>query len=105
MTDPTDPPTPRPGPTMADRLRLVGRLQAQALDRPDPLAANVGVLAGDVALVAHHLADRAQAGLTGRGGDAPPSGEAAETFLKVVRQFDRLAQLEQRWADPGSRGE
>lgn len=105
MTDSPEPSTPSPGPTMADRLRLVGRLQAQAVARPNPLAANVGVLTGDVALFAHMQADRARAALTGPGGNAPPSGEAAETFLKMVRQFDRLAQLEQRLADQGGRGE
>jgi hypothetical protein len=105
MTDPTDPVTPPPGPTMADRLRLVGRLQAQALDRPDPLAANLGVIAGDVAMFVHCMAVRARAGLAAPPAGGPPHGAEADTFLKMIRQFDRFAQLEQRWADRSDRGD
>jgi hypothetical protein len=105
MTNPIDPVTPPPGPAMADRLRLVGRLQAQALDRDDPLAANVGVIAGDVAMFVHHWADRARARIAGPGGAAPPVSEETEMILKMVRQYDRLVHLEQRWAEGRGRGE
>jgi hypothetical protein len=104
MTDPTDPPPPPAIPTLADRLHLVGRLQAQAIARPDPLAANVGVIAGDVAMFAHCVADRVRAGMANPNAGGPAASADADTFFKAVRQLDRMAQLEQRLADRGSRG-
>jgi hypothetical protein len=88
-------------------MALVGALQAQALRRPDPLAANLGVIAGDLMGFAHGLAAAAQAGLA----DGAASAEARrsflhnlEVYLKVVRQIDRLAQLE-RQPPPPRKGE
>ena len=94
-------------PSREQRMALVGALQAQALRRPDPLAANLGVIAGDLMGFAHGLAAAAQAGLA----DGAASAEARrsflhnlEVYLKVVRQIDRLAQLE-RQPPPPRKGE
>jgi hypothetical protein len=78
-------------------MEKVRALQARALGRADPLAANLGVIAGDLAQLVHLHADRIQARAAAGGGPGPAAD--LETFLKVVRGFDRLVQLEQRTAE------
>jgi hypothetical protein len=102
--------TPTDGaPTREQRRALVRALQARAAGRPDPLAANLGVITADLIGIAHDLAAAVQADLAQ--GPGPAEGRQrlardAELYLKFVRQIDRLAQLErQRPAPPGGRGE
>ena len=97
MTDPTEKGHDRPtGPTREDRTRLAEAYQARALRRPDLLAANLGVLAGDLLLLAHAVGDRARASAAGAAapGGGPRLAPTAELFLRLVRQIDRLAHLE-----------
>jgi hypothetical protein len=90
---------PEPGPSRHDRRRLVGALQAQALTRDNPLAANLGVLTGDLMLLAHGLAEQARAAADPPPGDRRHPPPDVDTFLKVLRQVDRLAQVTRQAAD------
>jgi hypothetical protein len=94
MSDVNDRDLP-PGPTRQERNRLAHAYQAQALRQNDLLIANVGVLAGDLILLAHVAGERARAALAGGG---PQFGQAADLYLKFLRQIDRFAQLERRVA-------
>ena len=86
-------------PTLSERLALVHAYQQQALARPDPLAANLGTIAGDLLNYAHRLACQAQAQLA-QGAVSEETDRRfvshLELFLKVVRQSDRLAQIERQ---------
>jgi hypothetical protein len=86
-------------PTLSERLALVHSLQRQALAQSDPLAANLRMIEGDLMGIAHRVADQMQRQL--------PEGAISEEtrrrfvhdmelYLKVVRQADRLAQLERQ---------
>ena len=86
-------------PTLSERMALVRAYQLQAMARPDPLAANLGMIAGDVMSFAHALASQAQTQLA----QATISDETRrrfaanmELYLKLVRQSDRLMQLERQ---------
>ncbi|MFL5338728.1 MAG: hypothetical protein ACJ8F7_01060 [Gemmataceae bacterium] len=87
------PPT-RPAGPGPDRLALVQAYRVQALERPDPLAANLGMMAGDLFVLTHALGTRLAAApdpAAARG-----FGRDVEMYLKITRQIDRLAQLERR---------
>jgi hypothetical protein len=100
----TDPNTPPAAPTRADRRRLVAQLQTAALAQASPLAANLGVLTGDLIHVAHALAEHVRAADAGDAAiDRRPAGGGraapdVEQFLKVMRQVDRLAEVGRRLA-------
>jgi hypothetical protein len=84
-------------------MALVRAFQAEALARTDLLAANLGVLSGDLMGFAHQLAVAVQANLAQ--GATSAAGrkrlfQDTEVYLKIVRQIDRLAQLERRPSSP-----
>jgi hypothetical protein len=81
------------GPTRDERDRLAHAYQSRALRQPDLLVANLGVLAGDLILLAHAARERVRAAQAS--GDTR-FGEAADLYLKVLRQFDRFAQIERQ---------
>ncbi len=85
------------------RMRLVQKYQALALQRQDPLAANLGILSADLLSFAHGLATLVRADLA----QELPGPERhqkffrdAELYLKFVRQIDRLAQIERQLSLP-----
>ncbi len=87
----------------SERMALVRALQAQAMARPDPLAANLGVITADLIGFAHTLAAAVQAALAREPGPAEGRQQAsrdAELYLKFARQIDRLAQLERQLTAP-----
>ena len=94
-------------PTAGERAALAGAYQAAALRRDDPLSANLGVITGDLLHFAHSLAPAVKAGLAAREGATEDrhrrSAADFDAYLKLVRQIDRLAQLE-RQAAPAARG-
>ena len=74
-------------PTRADRMRLARAHQSKALEEGDPLRATLGIITGDMMVVAHELVDRA-------GADAAAGTETyphLKVWLKVVREFERMA--------------
>jgi hypothetical protein len=86
-----------------DRMKLARTYQKQALERPDPLAANLGVITGDLMGLAHGLGHQVQTQMM--------QGAAFEDkqrllfanmdlLLKIVRQVDRLAQIERQLGAP-----
>ena len=86
----------RSGPTEEERLDLIRSFQAQALAQPDPLAANLQLLSGDLMLFAHRVRQMLEASLQGAGNGAARQEQfarQAELHLKFVRQIDRLARL------------
>ncbi len=86
----------RSGPTEQERLDLIRSFQTQALTQPDPLAANLQLLSGDLMLFAHRSRQMLEASLEGTGDGAVQMEQftrQAELHLKFVRQIDRLAQL------------
>ena len=81
------------------RTRLARAYQAQAARRLDLLAANLGMLAGDLMLLAHMMGEQVQAALVDGGASPAADSRLArtiETYLRFVRQVDRFAQLERR---------
>jgi hypothetical protein len=80
-------------------MALVRAYQQQALARPNPLAANLGIVAADVMSFAHALAHQAQTELT-QGAVSEETRRSfvanLELYLKVVRQSDRLVQIERQ---------
>jgi hypothetical protein len=92
-------------PTREQRLALVRGYQAEALRRQDPLAANLGVLSGDLVGLAHGFAELVKEGLAqGPAADRQRLYRDAELHLKYVRQIDRLAQMERRPPPRGAGG-
>jgi hypothetical protein len=96
--------SPPPEVTSQQRQALVLALQNHALQRPDPLAANLGVLTGDLMGIAHSMANA----LSAAAGPESALGQAGafalgriETYLKVVRHIDRLLQVERQLSTPG----
>ena len=103
--DATEQTTPENGsmrassPTLSERMALVDAYQQQAMARADPLAANLGTIAGDLMRIAHALTPLVQPQqLQGTVSEATRRRVVAnlELLLKVVRQSDRLAQLERQ---------
>jgi hypothetical protein len=81
-------------PTPEQRLDRFHELQSQALRHPDPLLASLGIMTGDLM----QFAFRIQEWMTEVGkGDNLVEREQflsqADTYLKFVRQVDRLAQI------------
>jgi|SRR5579871_152795 len=89
-------------PIQDQRSALVRAYQQQALGRTDPLAANLGMIAADLMGFAHGLASLVQTQL-GPGSVSEQARERlvadAELYLRFVRQFDRLVQLERQLGD------
>jgi hypothetical protein len=86
-------------PTLSERLELACLFQRQALAGSDPLVANLRMIGGDLMKFVHILADQVQKQLT----QGAMSEETRRRFLhdmdlylKLVRQSDRLAQIERQ---------
>lgn len=84
-------------PTSQDRWELIQRLQTRAIQRTDPLAANLEVLSGDLMGFAYRLRETMDERLE----QAHPSPKEyerfyrdAEMYSKLVREIVRLAHLE-----------
>ncbi len=87
------------GPTPVQRLEMIHRFQAEAMKRADPLAANLGVLSGDLMLFAFRISEAVEPVLTASvtsEGKFGAFAQQAEMYLRVVRQLDRLAQIERQ---------
>jgi len=93
-------------PTSAERQALVYAYQHQALSRPDRLAANLGLLLGDLLSLAHGLGAQLQARMRGTAETPqrldPRSAREVEFLLKLDRQIDRFSQLERHDRSPAS---
>jgi hypothetical protein len=86
-------------PTWSERMALVHAYQQQAMARPDPLAANLGTITADLMSFAHALASQTQTQLAqGTVSEETRRQFVAnmELYLKVVRQSDRLVQIERQ---------
>src|SRR5687768_3005403 len=95
-------------PTREERLGMIREFQSRALRRPDALSANLGLISGDLMLFALRIREAMEENLSGL--PATPEGlrqfeRQAETYLKFVRQIDRLAQIERQLARPEAGGE
>jgi hypothetical protein len=84
-----------------ERLALIRAYQNQALQRADPLAANLAVLTADLFQYAYRLKQSMEESLTGSPADYADWAPGIEWYLRCVRQIDRLAQLERQLAQPG----
>jgi len=94
--------TPPAGPSMQERQKLIQALQEQAVQRANPLQANLGMLTGDVLAVTYFLGQRLKQRLPDLDADGRTSEaffREADMYLKCVRQTDRLMQM-QRQRDP-----
>jgi hypothetical protein len=82
-------------PTPQQRLDRVHELQSQALQHPDPLLASLGIITGDLMEFAFRIRESMTKDLSG--GDNSVEKERflrqADTYLKFVRQVDRLAHI------------
>jgi hypothetical protein len=82
-------------PTPEQRLDRVHELQSQALQHPDPLLASLGIITGDLMQFAFRIREC----MTDNLGSGNMSMEReqflrqADTYLKFVRQVDRLAHI------------
>jgi hypothetical protein len=99
QTTPNNGSTRDSSPTLSERMALVRAYQQQAMARPDPLAANLGTIAGDLMSFAHALTSLVQPQLL-QGAVSEETRRRfvanLELYLKVVRQSDRLAQIERQ---------
>jgi hypothetical protein len=81
------------------RLALIQRFQAEAVQRPDALAANLAVINADLMLVVYGLRQALEKSVT-RPDPSPEQQQQlarqATTYLAFVRQIDRLAQLDKQ---------
>jgi hypothetical protein len=92
-------------PTLHQRMQLAHAYQKQAMARPHPLAANLGTIAGDLMSMAHVMAPDLQTQLAQPAGSEETrrrSLASLELYLKVVRQSDRLVQLERQLGSTSS---
>jgi hypothetical protein len=82
-------------PTPQQRLERVHEFQCQALQNPDPLMASLEIMTGDLIQFAFRIRERMTDNLSA--GDNAVEQEQflrqADTYLKFVRQVDRLAHL------------
>jgi hypothetical protein len=85
------------------RLELIRRYQAEALTRPNALAGCVGVLNGDLMLLAHGLTRTVEKQLVRSGGPREIElTRASQTYLAIARQIDRFARLDLDLAAAGT---
>jgi hypothetical protein len=81
-----------------DRLALIRAFQAQAMQRANPLAANLAVINGDLMHLVYRLRQALDESMTASPSDFPQLAQQAELLLRFVRQVDRLAQLDRQVA-------
>lgn len=81
-----------------DRLALIRAFQAEAMRRAHPLAANLAVINGDLMQLVYRLRQTLDESRTGSPTDFPQFAQQAELWLRLVRQVDRLAQLDRQLA-------
>lgn len=95
------------GSTASLRMRRIQDLQAQALAKADPLEANLGAANGALLRLAFRM-EQAIEGSLADFADPVTRIErltpAIETYLKLMRQADRFAQLDQRLACHAGKG-
>jgi hypothetical protein len=94
-------PTPPEAPAPEGRLELIRAYQARAAGGPDPLAANLGVIAGDLMLLAYRQRQIAEANLAGPQDPALQAARFArdaDRYLRFVAQLHRLTQLNRQLA-------
>lgn len=88
------------------RLQLIGTFQARALQRSEPLAANLDVISGDLMLFAFRIREMMErdmaSGLLTEAA-CQKFERQADTYLKFIRQVDRLAQIERQFV-PSAKG-
>jgi len=88
---------PNAGPPAEQRLRAIAALLEQSLAQADPWQRNLGAAASDLAGIAFRLKSVIDSTLS-ETGPALARFEAVlpaiETYLKLTRQIDRLAQLQ-----------
>jgi hypothetical protein len=80
-----------------DRLALIRAFQAQAMTRANPLAANLAVINGDLMHLVYQLQQAVDKSVTGSPTDFSQLARRAELLLRLVRQVDRLAQLDRQF--------
>jgi len=81
-----------------ERIDKLNELQRNAIKMADPLRGALRGMAGDVFLMSHKLNSQLVASIEDSGGLAQFErvGQSFELFLKLCRQADRLANLDQR---------
>jgi len=86
-----------------ERLELIRKFQADAMKRPDALSANLGVINSDLMRMLSRLSEALEKSManTEPGADRH-FAQQAETYLKFVRQIDRLAQLDRQLQKPSA---
>lgn len=80
------------GPTWEERRALVRALQVRALDRADPLAANLEVISGDLLLVMHRAWQKLEAKLLDGAMSEGRFDREIENYRKLAREVTRSAQ-------------
>jgi hypothetical protein len=111
MSDPTPRSEPEPESTdlsdrelpMEAREKLVRKFQYKALARSNPLAANIGIIAGDLMRLAHMGAVSMQNAIAeskSAGEVLQPDELKTDLYLKLVRQLDRMARMDHEIAPP-----
>ena len=100
----TSPAEPDPAAADVSRLRLerIREYLVESLEQPNALRANVGAISSDLMLMGVRLKEAIDEGLAdgsnplGRFEQLMP---AIEGYLKVIRQIDRLAQLDRHLSE------
>ena len=85
------------------RLAKIRQYQNDSLQQPDALQANLGAVSSDLMLLAyrlHETINRSLAGSSNRLERFAKLSRAIETYLKITRQIDRLANLDRLLSEP-----
>jgi hypothetical protein len=85
------------------RLQRIRDLLAEALEYPDPLAANLGVIGSDLAFLVWCVKDAITRSLAGSASELPV-GEI-DLLLRITRQLDRLAQVQRHLREEAAAGQ
>lgn len=85
------------------RLQRIRDLSAEALEYPDPLAANLGVIGSDLAFLVWCVKDAITRSLAASTSELPV-GEI-DLLLRITRQLDRLAQVQRHLREEAPTGQ
>lgn len=77
------------------RLELIQKFQEEALERQNPLAANLAVINGDLMTMAFRLKQSIEkTSVKSDSASFRQIAQQTEAYLKCVRQIDRFAQID-----------
>jgi len=78
-----------------EREALISRYQTEAMQQPDPLRANMGVVSADLMRMMYRYGKSTEMAWA-KNGPARDLTRQAETMLKISREIERLARFDRQ---------